>query len=109
MFLIHQCVDAENFEKVGDCKSSKKVWEILEKAYAWADNTKVVRLQIRKRRLELIQIEEKKIINDFTTRITRLVNQVKSCREIVTEQYAIAKILCSLTPIFDNVIVEIEE
>lgn len=54
-------------------------------------------------------MEKKESIDDFTTRITRLVNQVKACGEIVTEHYIFAKILCSLTPGFDNVVVEIEE
>jgi hypothetical protein len=27
LFFIHQCVDGDKFEKVGDCKSSKQVWE----------------------------------------------------------------------------------
>lgn len=26
LYHIHQCVDADNFEKVGDCASSKKSW-----------------------------------------------------------------------------------
>lgn len=67
LFFIHQCVDVNNFEKVGDCKSSKQAGKILEK-------TKVVRLQTNKCQIELIQMEEKETINDFTTRITRLVN-----------------------------------
>lgn len=44
LFLIHQSVDGENFEKVGDCDFSKQAWEILEKAYAGDDKAKVVRL-----------------------------------------------------------------
>lgn len=28
LYLIHQCVYANNFEKVGDCTSSKQAWEI---------------------------------------------------------------------------------
>ncbi|MCI76085.1 hypothetical protein A2U01_0097354, partial [Trifolium medium] len=29
LFIIHQCVDPDNFEKVGDCESSKEAWDIL--------------------------------------------------------------------------------
>ncbi|XP_050896242.1 uncharacterized protein LOC127102978 [Lathyrus oleraceus] len=54
-------------------------------------------------------MEEKKTINYFKTRITRLVNQVKACGETITEQYVVAKILRSLTPRFDNIVVAIEE
>lgn len=39
----------------------------------------MVRLQTYKRHLELIQMEEKETISEFTTRISRLVNQVKAC------------------------------
>lgn len=48
-------------------------------------------------------------INYFTTRITRFVNQAKACGETVMEQYVVAKILCSLTPRFDNIVMAIEE
>lgn len=109
LFFIHKCVDMDNFEKVGDCKSLNQAWEILEKAYIGSDKEKVVRLQNRKCQLELIQMEEKEIINDFTTRITWLVNQVKECEETITEQYVVAKILRSLASRFDNALVAIEE
>ena len=69
----------------------------------------MVRLKTQKRQLEFIQREENETINFFTTRITRLVNQVKVCGETVTEQYIVAKILRSLTPRFDNVVVIIKE
>ncbi|XP_050878162.1 uncharacterized protein LOC127081981 [Lathyrus oleraceus] len=52
---------------------------------------------------------ENETINDFTTRITRLVIQVKVCREVVIEQYVVTKILCFLTLRFDHVVMAIEE
>lgn len=80
LFLIHQCVDGDNFNKVGDCESSKQVWEILEKEYIRVETAEVVRLQTHMRQLKLIQMEEKEIANDFIIRITRLVNEVKACQ-----------------------------
>lgn len=81
----------------------------MEKAYARVDNAKVVRLQTKKIQLKLIQMDENEIINDFTMIITWLVNQVNVCGETITEQYVIAKILCSLTQRFDSVVVVNEE
>ncbi|XP_073220427.1 uncharacterized protein [Cicer arietinum] len=109
LFLIHSCVDSDNFEKVGDCDSAKTAWGILEKAYAGADKAKVVRLQTHKRQFELLQMEDKETINDYVTRVTRLGNQMKSCGEAVSEQNFVSKVLRSLTPRFDNIVVAIEE
>lgn len=74
-----------------------------------ADKEKVMRLQTHKIQLELIPMEENETINDFTMIITRLVNQVTVCGEIITEQCVVVKILRSLMPRFDNVVVVIEE
>ncbi|XP_073221582.1 uncharacterized protein [Cicer arietinum] len=109
LFLIHSCVDSDNFEKVGDCDSAKTAWGILEKAYAGADKAKVVRLQTHKRQFELLQMEDKETINDYVTHVTRLGNQMKLCGEVVSEQNFVSKVLCSLTPTFDNIVVAIEE
>ncbi|XP_073222329.1 uncharacterized protein [Cicer arietinum] len=109
LFLIHSCVDSDNFKKVGDCDSAKTAWGILEKAYAGADKAKVVRLQTHKRQFELLQMEDKETINDYVTRVTRLGNQMKSCGEVVSEQNFVSKVLRSLTPRFDNIVVAIEE
>ncbi|XP_073221577.1 uncharacterized protein [Cicer arietinum] len=93
IFLIHSCVDSDNFEKVGDCDSTKTAWGILEKAYASVDKAKVVRLQTHKRQFELLQMEDKETINDYVTCVTRLGNQMKSCGEVVSEQNFVSKVL----------------
>ncbi|MCI31355.1 hypothetical protein A2U01_0052567, partial [Trifolium medium] len=45
LFIIHQCVSLDNFERVGDAQSSKEAWDNLEKAYGGATKVKKVRLQ----------------------------------------------------------------
>ena len=65
LFLIHSYVDNDNFEKVGDCDSTKQTWDILKKAYEGEDKERVVRLQTLKQQLELVQMEENKSINDY--------------------------------------------
>ena len=69
----------------------------------------MVRLQTHKRQFELVQMEEKESINDYITRITCLVNQMKACGETVIVQNVVAKILRSLMSRFDNIVVAIEE
>lgn len=81
----------------------------LGKAYAGTDKAKVVRLQTHKCQLELIQMKENETINNFTTRITRLVNKVKAFGEMITKQYVVAKLLRYLMRRFDNIVGAIEE
>ncbi|KAK2397922.1 hypothetical protein QL285_059445 [Trifolium repens] len=103
LFIIHQCVNPDNFERVGDAQSTKEAWDNLEKAYGGATQVKKVRLQTHKRQYELLQMEEKESIGDFVTRITKLVNLMKGCGETISDQSVVEKILRSLTPRFDIV------
>ncbi|GAU22960.1 hypothetical protein TSUD_247040 [Trifolium subterraneum] len=108
LFIIHQCVNPDNFKRVGDASSSKEAWDNLEKAYGDATKVKKVRLQTYKRQFELLQMEEKESVGDFVTRVTKLVNLMKGCGESMNDQSVVEKILRSLTPRFD-IVVAIEE
>ena len=68
-----------------------------------------VRLQTHKRTYELLQIEDSESISDFFTRVTKLVNQIKTRGEALTTRAIVSKILRSLAPKFDHVVVAIEE
>ncbi|GAU41877.1 hypothetical protein TSUD_367420 [Trifolium subterraneum] len=108
LFIIHQCVSPDNFERVGDALSSKEAWDNLEKAYGGATKVKKVRLQTYKRQFELLQMEEKESVGDFVTRVTKLLNLMKGCGETMSDQSVVEKILRSFTPRFD-IVVAIEE
>ncbi|KAK2458009.1 hypothetical protein QL285_005216 [Trifolium repens] len=109
LFIIHQCVDPDNFEKVGDCESAKEAWDILAQSFGGAEKVKEVKLQTFKRQYELLQMEESESIGDYFTKVTRLVNQIKGCGEVLTTKAVVAKILRSLLPKFDHLVVAIEE
>lgn len=49
LFILHQCVDATNYEKISRATTSKEAWDFLEKPYAGADKIKKVRLQTLRR------------------------------------------------------------
>jgi len=70
---------------------------------------KEVRLQTHKRTYELLQMEDNESITDFFTKVTKLVNQIKVCGEVLASRSFVGKILRSLAPNFDHVVVAIEE
>lgn len=57
----------------------------------------------------MLQVEERQSITDFLTGVTKLENQIKVYGEVSTSRLVVAKILRSLTPKFDHVVVAIEE
>jgi len=42
LFILYQAINESNFEKITNAKSSKEVWDILEKAYKGNDRVKQV-------------------------------------------------------------------
>ena len=70
---------------------------------------KNVRLQTHKRTYKLLQMEDNKSITYFFNRVTKLVNQIKVYGEVLTSRSVVSKILRSLAPKFDHVVVAIEE
>ncbi|XP_019455129.1 PREDICTED: uncharacterized protein LOC109356255 [Lupinus angustifolius] len=109
IFLIHQCVDRANFEKISAASSSKEAWEILEKNYSGGKKIKKVRLLTLKRQYELMQMDEQESIAEYLNRLRSLINQMKGFGETPIEQHVVEKILRTLHPRFDHVVAVIEE
>ncbi|XP_019441169.1 PREDICTED: uncharacterized protein LOC109346174 [Lupinus angustifolius] len=109
MCLIHQCVDEAHFEKVAAARSSHEAWQILQKSNKGAEQLKKVRLQTMRRQYELMEMEMSKRIAQFFNKIISLMNQMKACGEVINDQTIIEKVLRTLTPNFDHIVVAIEE
>ena len=92
LFIIHQCLSPNNFEKVSDTESAKEAWDILEKSFGGAEKVKEVRLQTHKRTYELLQMEDSESIFDFFTRFTKPVNQIKTCGETLQQEHVVVAI-----------------
>ncbi|XP_050878661.1 uncharacterized protein LOC127082466 [Lathyrus oleraceus] len=109
LFIIYQCVYLDNFEKFGDLDSTKEVCDILEKSFGGVDKVNDMRLQTHKRMNELLKMEDNESFTNFFTRVTKMVNQIKTYGEVLTSKYVVSKFLSSLAPKFDHVVVSIEE
>ncbi|MCI11496.1 retrovirus-related Pol polyprotein from transposon TNT 1-94 [Trifolium medium] len=54
-------------------------------------------------------MEDSETIYDFFTKVTKLVNQIKNSGEVITTKSVVAKILRSLAPKYDHLVVAIEQ
>ncbi|XP_019438874.1 PREDICTED: uncharacterized protein LOC109344564 [Lupinus angustifolius] len=109
LFMIPQCVDETNFEKISNAKTTKEAWDSLEKCYAGAEKVEKDKLQTLRREYELLQMRDGDTIAYYFTKIRSLKNLMKGCGEVMRDQLVVEKVLRTLNPKFDHVVVAIEE
>ncbi|XP_019450621.1 PREDICTED: uncharacterized protein LOC109352893 [Lupinus angustifolius] len=109
LFLIHQCVDDVHFEKIQNAMTAKEAWDILVTSHAGGDKIKKVKLQSLRKQYELLHMEEGDKVGEYFTKILTITNQMKGYGEAITDTMIIEKIMRSLLPRFDFIVVAIEE
>lgn len=86
-----------------------KACDILEKSFGGAEKGKEATLQPHKRLYALLQMEENESMVDIFKRVTRFINLIKMCDEVMTTKLIVARILRSILLLFDHMVVDIEE
>ena len=109
LFIIHQCLDADIFEKIVHCENAKEAWDTLARNYCGDEKLKKVRLQALRRQYELLQMTEGETVNQYFVRLTSLTNQMVRNGEKISDLMKIEKVLRTLTPKFDHIVVAKEE
>ena len=82
--------------------------DILVRCYNDDASIKKVKLQSLCKKYENINIKNNKKVLNYISRVILITNEMKYCGEILSGQVIIEKVLRSLTPKFDYIVVEIE-
>ncbi|XP_057843686.1 uncharacterized protein LOC131053094 [Cryptomeria japonica] len=109
LFTIQYALDVSIFPRIASLTKSKDAWEALQTAYQGADKIKLVRLHTFRREFENLRMKESKSIHEFITRTQGIVNQLRTQGETISNQKNVEKILRSLPPKFDPIVIAIEE
>ncbi|XP_047179954.1 uncharacterized protein LOC124846677, partial [Vigna umbellata] len=109
LLIIHQCVDDKHFEKIQNVASAREAWNILVGYHAGGEKVKKVKVQSLRRQYEHLLMEDGDKVSEFFSKTLSVVNQMKSCGNIVTDLMVIEKIMRSLPSTFDHIVVAIEE
>jgi gag-polypeptide of LTR copia-type/Zinc knuckle len=107
--IIHQGVDDDMFEKIANETRAKDTWEILRNSVVGAEKVKKVQLQTLRAEFESIVMKESESIGDYFTRVLAVVNQMKRLGKKIEDVRVVEKILRSLNPKFNHIVVAIEE
>ena len=109
MFLMHQSVSNEIFEKIMHYESAKETWDALEKLYVGDGKLKKVRLQALRRQYEVFTMEEEEYVSQYFDKVINFTNQMTRNGETVTDVMKVEKVLRTLISRFDHIVVALEE
>jgi len=106
---MHQSVSNEIVEKIMHYESANETWDALEKLYDGDGKLKKVRLQALRRQYEVLTMEEEETISQYFDKVINLTDQMTRNGENVTDVMKFEKVLRTLTPRFDHIVVALEE
>ena len=109
MFYIHQAMHESILPIVAVAISAKKSWDTLDTSYQGLDKVRKSKLQILRRYFECLSMKDLETVDTFYTRVVGFINQLKSHGEGIEDQMVVEKILRSIPPIFENLVVTLEE
>ena len=95
--LIEAAITETVFPKIATENYAKEAWDILEMNFNGTNKVRVVKMT------------ENEPIVEFNSRISTLINQLKSNEEYYDEKRIVEKILRSLPQKYDNLVMTIEE
>nr|XP_004487747.1 uncharacterized protein LOC101505480 [Cicer arietinum] len=81
IFILHQCLDTANFDKISYAKNAKEACDILEKCYSGGTKIKKVKLQTLQKQFEVLQMEEQEKVSNLISRLRSITNQMARCGE----------------------------
>src|ERR1043165_82227 len=87
---------------------SKEAWDTLVRCYGGDASVKKVKLQSLRKQYENLNMKNNEKVSEYISRVILITNEMKACGETLFEQVIIEKVLRSLTPQFDYIVVAIE-
>ena len=95
--------------RVAAAINAKQAWDTLETAYQGLGKVKTSKLHILRRDFESLSLKDSESVDSFYTIVVGLINQLKSHGEDIEDQRVVKKILRSISPRFENLVVTLEE
>ncbi|XP_010923004.1 uncharacterized protein [Elaeis guineensis] len=109
LFQLYQALDEVTFERIAEATSAKQAWDTLSIIFKEEEKVKRIRLQQLRGEFEVATMKETENIFNYFSRILVIVNQLKRNGEKIDDVRVVEKILRSLTPRFEHIVVAIEE
>lgn len=98
----------EIFPRIVAATTAKEAWDKLEEEFKGSEKVRVVRLQALSREFKNFRMKETEKVNDYTSRVVDIVNQIKLNGEKISDKRVVQKVLITLPEKYDTVTTAIE-
>ncbi|KAH9723491.1 hypothetical protein KPL70_007130 [Citrus sinensis] len=106
---IQQGVSKSIFPRIFGVKKAKNAWEILKQEFQGSEKAVTIKLQTLWKEFDNLSMKDSDGVQDFCSRVTEIVNQIKGCGDSIEDKKVNEKVLRCLPPKFDHVAAAIEE
>jgi len=106
---LHNAVSEEIFTRIMACKSAKETWDKLKAEFHGDEKSRKMQVLNLRRQFEGLKMRETDTIKDFSSQISKLVNQVRLLGEDFPDSRIVEKVLVSLPEKFEHKICSLED
>lgn len=106
---IYQAIPEDILLAVAEKTTARSAWGAINTMCLGADRIKKARIQTLKNELESLSMKETETIDDFCTKLSGLVTNIRTLGESIKEDYVVKKILRAITPKFLQITSAIEQ
>jgi len=106
---LHNAVSEEIFTRIMACKSAKEMWDKLKAEFHGDEKSRKMQVLNLIMQFEGLKMRETDIIKDFSSQISKLVNQVRLLGDDFPDSRIVEKVLVSLLEKFEHKICSLED
>ncbi|XP_073225551.1 uncharacterized protein [Cicer arietinum] len=99
----------EEYDRVEECKNAKELWDTLRIHHEGSSHVKEARIDMGVRDFELFEMKEDETIDEMFSRLTIILNNLRSLGKVYSVQERIRKILRSLPKEWRHMVTAITE
>ncbi|CAL1407835.1 unnamed protein product [Linum trigynum] len=109
LLIIQQEVSKAIYPRIFGIINAKKVWEVLQNEFQGNHRAISIKCQNLWRDFDNLSMKEIESIKDFHSRAAEIVNKIRATNDIMEKRKIVERILRSLSPKFEHIVVVIEE
>lgn len=106
---IHNAVSEEIFTRIMVCGTAKEAWDKLKAEFQGDEKSKRMQILNLKRQFKGLKMKDSDTIKEFSSNVSKIVNQMTLLGEEVQESRVVEKVLASLPEKFENKICSLED